>query len=250
MNQPPATDAAGRCRISGSGTTRRLALPLLTEVPGLIHAFTTRGSLTEEAIAEAAGRPLPLASVRQVHGTEVHAVEDTDALAVPGERPAGDALITRRRGVGLQVGVADCVPALLCDPVSGWIAAVHAGWRGTVAGAVTAAIRALARRGVRSADLRMALGPSIGLCCFEVGPEVADAFRRAGLPGLAEPADGRPARIDLPESNRWQALREGVPPERIAASGLCTACRPDLLESHRRSRGSPGRMAAVIAWRG
>jgi len=250
MNQPPAGDVAGRCRIAGSGTTRRLTLPLLAEVPGLIHAFTTRGSLVEEAIAEAAGRPLPLASVRQTHGTEVHTVGDHDALAAPGERPAGDALITRRRGVGLQVSVADCVPVLLCDPVSGWIAAVHAGWRGTVAGAVTSAIRALARRGVRSDDLRMVLGPSIGLCCFEVGEEVVEAFRRAGLPGTTPGVDGRPARIDLLESNRWQALREGVLPERIAASGLCTACRPDLLESHRRSRGRPGRMAAVIAWRG
>lgn len=250
MNERLEGDVEGGCRISGSGTTRRLTLPLLTEVTGLVHAFTTRGSLAEEAIAEAAGRPLPLASVRQVHGTEVHALEDTDALAVPGERPAGDALITRRRGVALQVSVADCVPVLLCDPVSGWIAAVHAGWRGTVAGAVTSAIRALARRGVRSADLRMALGPSIGPCCFEVGEEVLEAFRRAGLPGIKPASDGRPGRIDLPESNRWQALRQGVLPETIAASGLCTACRPDLLESYRRSRGSPGRMAAVIAWRG
>jgi YfiH family protein len=250
MNQRPEVDIEGGFLIAGSGRTRRLTSPLLTEIPGLAHAFTTRGSVPEESIAEAAGHPLPVVSLRQVHGAEVHALEDQDPIPAPGERPAGDVLITRRRGVGLEVRIADCVPVLLCDPVSGWIAAVHAGWRGVVAGAVTAAIRALARRGVRSADLRMALGPSIGLCCFEVGAEVVDAFRGAGVPGVAAPAEGRPARIDLPESNRWQALREGVLPRRIAASGLCTACRPDLLESHRRSRGSPGRMAAVIAWRG
>jgi YfiH family protein len=213
-----------------------------------VHAFTTRGSDPHAVIAAAAGRPLPLFAMSQRHGREVHEVRWDGAPPVPAERPRGDALITRRRGIGLQVGVADCVPVLLCDPVGGFIGAAHAGWRGTVAGIVTAAIRALNRRGSRSTDLLVALGPSIGDCCFEVGEEVAAEFRRLYPTQASIVTDGPPARVDLIEANRRQALQEGVPAERIASSGLCTACRPDLLESHRRSRGAAGRMAGLIAW--
>src|SRR5262245_39230335 len=108
MNQRLQGDVEGGCLIDGSGRTRRLTSPLLTEIPGLAHAFTARGAVPGEAIAEAAGRPLPIASLRQVHGAEVHALEDHAPIAAPGERPAGDALITRRRGVGLEVRIADC----------------------------------------------------------------------------------------------------------------------------------------------
>jgi hypothetical protein len=248
MNGARAGGREGLCLLVGTGNDRRLLQPLLAGVPGLVHAFTTRGTDPSRAFAAAAGRAMPLASLHQTHGRRIHAVEDRDALPAPGRIPVGDALISRRRGVGLLVSVADCVPALVCDPVSGWIGAVHAGWRGTVAGVLAGAIRALLERGARSADLLVALGPSIGRCCYSVGPEVAAAFRDS-WPGAEDAVlAGDPAHVDLIEANRRQALHEGVAPERIAAAGLCTACRPDLLESHRRSRGSPGRTAAFIAW--
>lgn len=249
MSEPHGARREGGCVLAGAGETRRLLLPPLADIPGLAHAFTTRGTDPELALAAAAGGRLPIVSLRQEHGREVRVVEDGDASPPDGHVPRGDALITRRRGVGLQVSVADCVPVLICDPVGGWLGAVHAGWRGTAAGVVTAAIRALVGRGARCRDLLVALGPAIGRCCFEVGPEVVDAFRRSGPTGAACVLDGPPARVDLIEANLRQAVHEGVPAERIGTAGLCTSCRTDILESHRRSRGAAGRTAALIAWR-
>jgi len=248
MHPTPADGREGQCHVVGTGAIRRLMLPLFMEIPGLSHAFTARGSDPVRAIAAAAGRSLPVFALRQVHGRAVHAIEERDSPPPPGQSPKADALITRRRGVGLQVSVADCVPALICDPVRGWLGAVHAGWRGTVAGALKATIHALIGRGARSADLLVPLGPSIGRCCFEVGEEVVAAFRDSDPAGGTSIVDGRPARVDLIAANHRQAVQEGVPEDRIATSGLCTACRPDLLESHRRSNGAPGRTAAFIDW--
>jgi YfiH family protein len=128
-------------------------------------------------VAEAiGGRPFV---ARQVHGTvirRVRAGDDLDAVA----RQEADGLCTDAPGLVLGVFVADCVPVLLADARTGACAAVHAGWRGTVAGILPAAVRTLASEfGARPSDLRVALGPAIGPCCFEVGLEVVDAPRGA-----------------------------------------------------------------------
>src|SRR5439155_14880621 len=122
--------------------------------------------------AEAAGGALPLRTLRQVHGAVVRvagpepAARDTGASA----REEGDALIVDRQGVAAGVWVADCLPILIGDPTTRTAAAVHAGWRGTVAGVVGRAIETLRRaRGARASDLRVAMGPAIGPCCFECG---------------------------------------------------------------------------------
>jgi purine-nucleoside/S-methyl-5'-thioadenosine phosphorylase / adenosine deaminase len=239
---------AAKAEVRGTGPERHVLLPSLASIPGLLHAFTARGASVPRVLAAAAGRALPIFSLRQVHGAAVIEVSETDAPPSHESRPAGDALIARRRGVALEVGVADCVPILIADSAGGWIGAVHAGWRGAAAGVLSAAIRALVARGARTRDLRVGLGPSIGACCFEVGPEVVQAFERRNprLTWVKEP--GGKARIDLVDANRRQAIEEGVPEEQIEASGLCTVCRPDLLESYRRSGGAPGRMAGLIAW--
>jgi len=218
-------------------------------VPELAHAFTVSGSDPAAVATAVASRPLPLWTLRQVHGAVVVAVDDSAPAVPPIAAPPGDALMTTRRGAALCVHVADCVPILLADPVSGQIAGVHAGWRGTVAGVLAATLRMFRARGGRAADVRMAMGPAIAACCFEVGEEVVEAFRR-GAPG-AGPCilPGPRPRIDLIEANRRQAMALGVAPENIGAAGLCTVCRPDLLDSYRRSGGAPGRMAAIIAWR-
>jgi YfiH family protein len=145
--------------------------------------------------------------------------------------------------------VADCVPILVADPVSGAIAAVHAGWRGTVAGVLAATLHALRSKGGRTADVRLAMGPSIGACCFEVGAEVVEAFRRTAPDPEPCIVGGPRPRLDLIEANRRQALALGVAPGNIGSAGLCTSCRPDLLASYRRSGGAPGRMAGIVAWR-
>jgi hypothetical protein len=252
MQATTFTRPADAATLRGSGPSRRVEVPILASVPGLLHLFTVKGSDTRTAIAEAAGRDLPLLTLRQVHGATVR-VADPDALPRYGVPPAheiGDALVVSGPGVAAGVWVADCLPILICDESTRTAAAVHAGWRGTVAGVVGAAIAVLrARFGAAPSSLRLAMGPAIGPCCFEVGDEVVEALQKAFPDAAACVVPGSKKRIDLAEANRRQARAAGVPDERIQAAGLCTLCRPDLLESYRRGRGAAGRMAGVIAWR-
>jgi purine-nucleoside/S-methyl-5'-thioadenosine phosphorylase / adenosine deaminase len=229
----------------GDGPTRRLQTRLLTAVPGLTHAFTVKGSDAQAVLGETMGAHGGLRSLRQVHGANVRIVEP-DASS---PRLEGDALATREPHIPLAVWVADCPPILVCDPKSRALAAVHAGWRGTVAGILRAAIETLRQSfGARPADLLVAIGPSIGPCCFEVGDEVVEALLRADGGAATCVISGPRKRIDLIEANRRQALMSGVPAAQIRAAGLCTVCRTDLLPSYRRDREAAGRMAGIIAW--
>lgn len=248
-------DASGRKPVNagadlrGAGLARRLTLPLLERLPGLAHAFTVAGSDEAAVIAAVAGRALPLWTLRQVHGRVVRSIDDCGPAPWSDPRPDGDALVSARRDRAIGVHVADCVPILLCDPVHGVIGAAHAGWRGTVAGVLRAALAAMAAAGARPDDVCIGMGPAIGACCFEVGPEVVAAFRDADPGADSSIRTGSRARIDLLDANRRQAITAGVRAERIAAANLCTACRPDLLVSYRRSGKGAGRMTGLIAWR-
>ena len=239
--------------ILGEGPARRLILPALASVPGLAHAFTVKGSDVSAVLCASAGAAPPLRTLRQVHGAAVRIVggEDAATVVAPAEdAPEGDALLTWRPGLALGVYVADCAPILICDPKTRGLAAVHAGWRGTVAGVLREAIGALGDAfGARAGDLRLGIGPCIGPCCFEVGDEVVEALLDADPGAAACVLGGARRRIDLVEANRRQAMACGVDPDLIEAAGLCTMCRGDLLESYRRGRGRAGRMAALIAWK-
>ncbi len=173
-----------------------------------------------------------------------------------GREPLGacDAAVTDRPGVALLVLAADCVPVLLVDPRRPAVGAVHAGWRGVVADAPGAAVRALADAyGSRPGQMRAAIGPCVGPCCYEVDGPVAEAFAAAGLPfeppvaRAAAPRDGRPRwRLDLAAAVRRRLEGAGLAPSAIEAAGLCTACRADLFFSHRRDGARTGRQAGVI----
>ena len=104
------------------------------------------------------------------------------------------------------------------------------------------------RFGSEPGSLRLAFGPCIGPCCFEVGGEVVEALLRAFPDASDCVLAGPPRRLDLVEANRMQARAAGVPEGGMQAAGLCTFCRPDLLVSYRREGGTAGRMAGVIAW--
>jgi len=216
---------------------------------------------------------MPLVTLRQIHSDVIHV-----PAAPQAETPKADALATRTPGILLGVQSADCVPILLADTRQRVVAAIHAGWRGTLA---RIAVKALGRMrmefGTRPRDVVAALGPAIGRCCYDVGPEVAQAFaaqfRAAAdwfdgpfeqlahgeeplwLPWLTMMPPGHvppPPRVqlDLRAANRWQLADAGVPESKIAASNLCTACRTDLLFSYRREGAKTGRMMAVIGVRG
>lgn len=231
------------------GVARHLTLPILECLPGLAHAFTVAGSREESVLEAVAGRAVPLWTLRQVHGRAALSIDSPGPSPWPDPRPDGDALVTARRGRAIAIHVADCVPILLCDPDHGVLGAAHAGWRGTVAGVLGSAIAAMVSAGARPEAMHVAMGPAIGVCCFEIGPEVVAAFRGADPDADSSIRTGRRARIDLLDANRRQAIAAGVRADRIAAAGLCTVCRSDLLVSYRRGGKGTGRMTGMIAWR-
>lgn len=189
--------------------------------------------------------PARTAGVWQVHGTTV--VDAADA----GDDVQADAIVATVPGWTLRISVADCVPLLLAAPGRGVVAAVHAGWRGTVAGVVTATLDHLRdRAGVEPSELYAAIGPAISGPRYQVGADVADAFSSAGLPSeLVVPDRDAPGRwrASVPGAVRWQLGRAGVAAARIHDVGACTASDPDRFFSHRRDHGATGRHWALIA---
>ncbi len=154
--------------------------------------------------------------------------------------------MTRESGRLLAVVSADCAPILLLDPDSGWIAAVHAGWRGTSLRILDPVLETLLQRGAALSRLLVLIGPCISRDRYEVGPDVVEALDEAyasfDLDGAKRPApDGR-AFVDVAGYNRALLRRRGVPADRILCSDLCTASRPDLFPSYRRDGPGAGRI--------
>lgn len=208
---------------------------------GLVGDDPARVSENWRRLERATG--LGFARVHQVHGARV-----VRAVAPGAPRHEADAVLSATEGVAACVSVADCVPVLLADPISGAVAAVHAGWRGTLARAGAAAVAALAREvGARAANLLAAVGPSIGPCCYEVSEDLHVRFEHEiGAAAVAAAADGRP-RIDLWRANARVLVEAGVPEGRIEVLGRCTSCERGLFFSHRRDAGRTGRQMAFIA---
>jgi len=184
--------------------------------------------------------------VHQVHGSLVVSCNDL----ARGEHLdiAGDALVATVPGRLVAVKTADCVPILVLAPVQGrerWVAAVHAGWRGSAADVAGAVIADAVRRGHRADGLLAAIGPAIGPCCYEVDESVAAHFRRLCLPTI----DRNPKpHLDLRAINCELLIRAGLRPQNIEVSGPCTRCRSDLYHSFRAFPGEGGRQQSWIGW--
>lgn len=218
------------------------------------HLFSTRqlglsGPEDWERIAIGLGAERVMTTI-QIHGRAVAAITSTSDLSSP--RPEADALVSDRADVAIAVRAADCVPLLLADAATGAVAAVHAGWRGTAAGVVGAAVEAMSLAfGTRPPDVLAAIGPSIGVCCYEVGSELVDAFAAAGhardlVDRWFVARRGGSLHLDLPTANRDQLILAGVPEESIHSSGLCTAMHVDVLTSYRVEKQGAGRLVAAI----
>lgn len=188
--------------------------------------------------------------VRQVHG--VTALTD-DVAPCEGTWPEGDLLATDRRDVALAVRTADCVPLLYVDRKTGAVAAVHAGWRGTSAGAAARMIEVLTRRfGTSPDDLVVAIGPCVGPDAYEVSQDVVDAFVAAfpddasrGVWWTTHPTPGKYL-LDLWTITRDQLEAAGVPPSQVHLAGVCTVTHADVLHSYRVDGAAAGRMVAAI----
>ncbi len=187
-------------------------------------------------------------SVKQVHGTEVLVV---DRALTSADRflDGWDALVTDQRGIMVAVRTADCVPVLMHDPTHRVVAAIHVGWRGAVAGIVPKTIALMeARFGSVSNQLRVSIGPSAGVCCYEVDEPVLDSLRR-GFSGWEKVIRGRrggKAYLDLKLLIRRQALEAGSSHPSITTVNLCTICHEDLFFSYRRERAVNGTMVSAI----
>jgi len=249
-------DGQPAARTTSAGTVSPLSLG---DSPGFAAAFT-RGALTARSFSpDRAGRALAaglgapdaeVVTLEQVHGRRILSFEAPARKCGHTLLGKGDGLLTCQPNVLLLVASADCVPVVLADPVTGWIAGVHAGWRGTAARVLDAALDALVARGVRPENLLAAFGPSISRDRYEVGPEVVAALRDAyrGLDVPAEAARGTcgdRAAIDIAAFNAATLRACGVRADRITASGLCTASTPDL-PSWRRDGPGTGRILTGI----
>ena len=192
----------------------------LDRMAWLVHGFGTRQT-------DLPARFGHMATLRQIHSAKwVVAAGRGGVLGI------GDALLENTPGAVVAVKTADCVPLLLVDPAHRAVAAVHAGWRGAAANIAQKAVAAMAAKyGSRAGDLHAAIGPAIGKCCYEVGPEVAARF---GVEGRAH--------IDLAQTVRAQLEAAGVGEGRIYTAGLCTRCRAAEFHSYRRDGAAAGRL--------
>ena len=188
-------------------------------------------------------------SVKQVHGTEALIV---DRPVTEADRFEGgwDALITDQPGVTLVVRTADCVPVLVYDRRNKAVAAVHSGWRGTLAGVVPKTIQTMVSRfGIQAGDVRVSIGPSAGACCYEVDQAVLEPLRsrREDWRTLLQNDRGSKAHLDLKALVRRQTTESGIPSEHITVVNVCTICHPALFYSYRREGRVNGTMLNGIA---
>ena len=259
-------------RLSGASKIYGGALNLgFTKQDSRLAVERNRRAFLKKLGAIENGRPWSLVTLRQIHSDIIQCVGD-----VPEKILAGDGLITRTPGIVLAVLTADCLPVILVDTKRRAVGVFHAGWRGTLKRIVEKAVGEMRRcLGTQARDIKAAIGSGIHGCCYEVGAEVrqqfesqfeyaAELFREvkesdpirekypllflsARAPGHSE----LPKKIflDLVEANRQQLIAAGVLAKNISASPLCTACRTDLLFSHRAERGITGRSMAAVAIR-
>ena len=263
-----------------------LVSPLLESVPGILHCFTTREGGVSEGIFQSLNlsfnrgdqracveenfrrvaavfgtTPDRIVSTDQTHTANIRIVTEVDAgkgVVRPRDYTDVDGLITNVPGLILGVYVADCVPVLLADPVTGTVGAVHSGWRGTAAGIAGRAVEMMEDRfGVRAEDLVCAIGPSICKDCYEVSEDVARCFEKRLGKRAAEavsykgktPDGERKFLADLWQANRIVLEEAGVRPAHISVTDVCTSCNREFLFSHRGSKGKRGNLGAFIMQR-
>ena len=302
---PTKSKAAGKTKAPRKTEIDVLRADSLSQIPWLLHGFSTRiGGVSKaygghalnlgftahdsrlavdrnrQAFATAvAAKPgarkaaknqaasWPLITLRQVHSDLIHCVSGVIPKPL-----AGDGLITASPGILLAVLMADCLPIIVVDTKRQAVGVFHAGWRGTVKRIVEKGVGEMRRHfGSRPSDLKAVIGPGIRGCCYQVGTEVRAAFESQFSYGsrlfrvtketdeihekypllfLTSRAPGHselPEQIflDLAEANRRQLLDAGLSAKNISEIALCTACRADILFSHRAEHGVTGRMMAV-----
>ncbi len=190
---------------------------------------------------------------RQVHGNVVRVVDERDKHACFASVPyEADGLVTKVRNLPIFCFVADCVPALLCDDKNGVAAAIHCGWRSSVADILKEAVEKMCALGAEREEICVAMGAAIGPCCFETDedvPRAIDAYIGADAQGCYTCRPDGKYLIDLREANRRRLLQLGLKAENIDISQECTMCSHEKYWSHRYTKGQRGSQAAAIVLR-
>ena len=190
------------------------------------------------------------AVTRQVHGNTVRVVTGADRHVCMSTVPyEADGLVTNERGLPIMCFVADCVPALLCDGENSVIAAVHCGWRSSVADILGETVKKMCALGAKPESIHAAMGAAIGRCCFETDDDVPEAVEKY-LGGETEDlfdrrADGK-TMVDLRAANARRLIQLGLKAENIDISRECTMCSHEKYWSHRYTKGRRGSQAAAI----
>jgi hypothetical protein len=230
-----------------------LTVPQLGAISGLVHGFGGSRWKEPDLLAFAATKDMRPVIMQQLHSDIVHRLDEA-----PGGTLEGDALMTNVPGLLLVIRTADCLPVLLLDEANRAVAAVHCGWRGTEKRILEKAVRAMGEAyGSKPEGMLAALGPCIGAACYEVGPDVRDAFLQAGFPADVLVERGRLPAIQVPNLKGKYLLDLKAANVRLLdglgfrranvfdAGPACTHCEPRLL-SYRRNSADPRRMHNFI----
>ena len=232
----------------------------LLEEAGFLHGFGTRLTTRNDL-------PSPIHILLQVHGSRIiclgeqmmriqdprSKIQDLSPNVIfrgvpeePFRFEKGDALMTSLPGISIGIRTADCLPVLLADPVSNTVAAVHCGWRSLALDLAEQTVGSMASlTGNEPSGFLAALGPAIGTCCYEVGQEVIEQFQRSDTdPAFCTERDGSRF-LNLRSITSSQLVRAGLPTDHIDDLNQCTACQPELFNSHR-ARRDEGRMVSFI----
>lgn len=215
---------------------------ILSSLPGVAHGFADRDpGLNPEGVFGFTG----IARLNQVHGNQVFVLGER--IGIGGGRVAdGDAIVTSRRGIGIGVSTADCVPVLLTDHGGSVAGAVHAGWRGTALRILDSVLEKIDEEyGLKPGDLNAVIGPSVGMCCYEVGADVATLFRD-GFGDFDEyllETDSCKYMLDLPGINRSALVKAGV--ANIEVLGVCTKCNPNFFSYRREGKGVGSQLSVI-----
>ena len=194
---------------------------------------------------------IPFVCGKQVHGNHVMIVDANNARPAYGYETLyeADGYVTATPGVPLVVFTADCIPLLLADEKNRVVAAVHSGWRSTVADIEKVAVKKMLECGAEMEQIHACVGPAIGKCCFEVGPEVIDAVNALLCTdecSLYTQKENEKYMLDLKGVLKKCLLRTGISEENIEVITDCTMCLPERYWSHRYTNGERGSQAAVI----
>jgi YfiH family protein len=211
-----------------------------------------------ERLAEAIGVPLKsFTTAKQIHDGHVTVVSEglrgKGFIDYQGAIDATDAMVTNVSNICLMILLADCVPLLFYDPSKGVIGVAHAGWKGTLESVARATVKALREHfGCSPQDIVVGIGPSVGPCCYEIGPEIISQVEQvfgAKQDFVTKKSAGGKGYLDLWKANLKQLLHAGIPERNIEMANMCTCHHPDLFFSYRHERGKTGRFGAGIVIR-